>query len=62
MQAAATLSLALPKRGFLMEPARGSIGELYLADISVPPELYKRLPLGLTVGHIFAREDIVRIW
>ena len=62
MQAAATLTLALPKRGFLTESAKSSIGELYLADISVPPELYERPPLGLTVGHIFAREDIVRIW
>jgi hypothetical protein len=36
------------------------VGELYLADISVPPALYAGL--GLQVGHIFAQADIVRLW
>ena len=40
IRATATLTLALPKRG-LGEPAgRSHVGELYLADIGVPPELY----------------------
>lgn len=31
---------------------------LYLADISVPPELYAQPALNLRVGHIFAESDI----
>lgn len=35
------------------------VGELYLADISVPPELYAEEVLGLEVGSLFAKDDIV---
>ena len=62
IQAAATLTLALPKGGLAHEPARGRTGDLYLADISVPPGLYARPPLNLDVGPLFAREDVVRLW
>lgn len=55
IHATATLTLALPKHG-LDSP---SVGELYLADISVPPSLYARL--NLTVEPIFAKSDIVRL-
>ncbi len=51
IQATATLTLALPKTGLLMASARSVVGELFLADISVPPRLYRRL--GLSVGPIF---------
>ena len=37
------------------------VGELYLADISVPPGLYAEAALGLTVGPLFAREDVIRL-
>jgi hypothetical protein len=37
------------------------VGELYLADISVPPVLYGREPLNLEVGPIFARSDVIRL-
>ena len=59
IRAAATLTLALPKVGLLAPQARPFVGELYLADISVPPELYRRL--GIEVGPIFADDSIVRI-
>lgn len=59
IQAAATLTLALPKTGLMAESARDVVGELYLADISVPPELYQAL--GLHVGPIFAKETIIRL-
>ncbi|MEE9285246.1 MAG: NAD(P)H-hydrate epimerase, partial [Dehalococcoidia bacterium] len=42
IRAAATLTLALPKVGLRTEAARRCVGELYLADIGVPPELYAR--------------------
>ena len=62
VRATATLTLALPKTGLRTDPGRGHAGELYLADIGVPPELYSRPPLNLEVGHIFAREEIIRLW
>jgi hypothetical protein len=37
------------------------VGELYLADISVPPGLYGRASLGLPLGPLFALDDILRI-
>ncbi len=60
--AAATLTLALPKEGLRGQEARKCVGELYLADIGVPPGLYALPSLNLTVGPIFATEDIVRLW
>ena len=62
VQAAATLTLALPKRGLCTDDARQHVGELYLADIGVPPELYADAALGLDVGPIFAQEEIIRLW
>lgn len=59
--AAATMTLALPKEGLRAEAAERVVGELYLADISVPPALYARDPLNLDVGPIFARSDVVRL-
>ncbi|MCP4305832.1 MAG: NAD(P)H-hydrate epimerase [bacterium] len=61
MRAAATMTLALPKAGLLGDAAERVVGELYLADISVPPQLYGREPLNLAVGHVFAHSDIVRL-
>ncbi len=58
INAEATLTLALPKRG--LRSRRDHIGELYLADISVPPALYEQA-LGLEVGPLFAKSDIVRL-
>lgn len=57
VRAAATLTLALPKAGLVREPGRAACGDLYLADIGVPPGLYARL--GLDVPPIFARNPIL---
>ena len=54
-----TLTLALPKVGLLTESAKEVVGNLYLADISVPPELYKNL--GLEVAPLFLESTIVPI-
>jgi NAD(P)H-hydrate epimerase len=56
IRAMATMTLALPKSGLR---AAAAAGELYLADIGVPPGLYAGL--GLEVGMIFAESDIVRL-
>ncbi|PJB66595.1 MAG: sugar kinase [Anaerolineae bacterium CG_4_9_14_3_um_filter_57_17] len=59
IRAAATLTLALPKTGLLQAAAKPFVGELYLADISVPPELYARM--GISVPPLFAASDIVQV-
>jgi len=46
IQATATLTLALPKRGLLTAEARPVVGRLFLADISVPAVVYARMGLG----------------
>jgi NAD(P)H-hydrate epimerase len=58
IKAAATLTLALPKQG--LRTRREQVGELYLADISVPPALYEKA-LGLKVGPLFAESDVIRL-
>ncbi len=62
IEATATLTLGLPKVGFRSEQARDRIGELYLADISVPRELYAGPKLNFDVGPLFADDDILRVW
>lgn len=49
-----TVTLALPKTGL----ARAA-GELYLADIGIPPEVYR--PLGLSVELPFGERDWIRL-
>jgi NAD(P)H-hydrate epimerase len=61
IQATATMTLALPKAGLRAAGVEARVGELYLADISVPPELYAEPALALKVGHIFSASDIVRL-
>ncbi len=61
VHAAATLTLALPKEGLRASDAERYVGELYLADIGVPPSLYGGPGLGLAVGPIFAESDILRL-
>lgn len=59
IRATATMTLALPKAGLVA--ARAAAGELYLADISVPPILYAAQWPGLAVVPIFAEDDVVRL-
>ncbi|MFO7680814.1 MAG: NAD(P)H-hydrate epimerase [Chloroflexota bacterium] len=61
IRATATMTLALPKEGLRYETGRGIAGELYLADISVPPDLYSEPGIDMEVGFIFAKDDIVRL-
>lgn len=50
VRATATVTLALPKTGLAAAP--DVVGDLYLADISIPAAVYAAL--GITVGPIFA--------
>ncbi len=61
IHATATMTLALPKKGLRVPGVEAQIGELYLADISVPPGLYAEPALHLEVGPLFARDDIIRL-
>ena len=56
IQATATLTLALPKAGLINTHA---VGELYLADISVPPIVYRRM--GLTPPQLFRDDVVIRL-
>jgi NAD(P)H-hydrate epimerase len=60
VRADATMTLALPKIDLLNEVARQYVGNLYLADISVPPALYRNL--GFEIGNIFLDNPIIKLW
>jgi NAD(P)H-hydrate epimerase len=61
VKATATMTLALPKEGLRAPGVKAHVGELYLADISVPPALYAGTTLELAVGHLFAQNEIIRL-
>jgi NAD(P)H-hydrate epimerase len=61
IRATATMTLALPKEGLRADGVTEHVGELYLADIGVPPSLYAGAGLGFEVGPVFAAGDIVRL-
>ena len=61
IRATATMTLALPKEGLRTPSVAANVGELYLADISVPPALYAEPVLQLKVDAIFAQSDIIRL-
>jgi NAD(P)H-hydrate epimerase len=61
VRATATLTLALPKEELFAGDAPEHVGELYLADIGVPPDLYAWRSLGLEVGPVFARDEVFRL-
>jgi len=58
--ATATLTLALPKTGLVSSSAGTHVGELYVADIGIPPQLYSEIDLP-DPGALFARGDLVRL-
>ena len=59
IRANTTLTLALPKVGLLSPSSKDVVGDLYLADISVPPELYGHL--GLNIKPLFLEGPIIKI-
>jgi NAD(P)H-hydrate epimerase len=61
IRATATMTLALPKVGLRADGAASHVGELYLADISVPPGLYAGLHLDPPVGYLFNEGEILRL-
>jgi NAD(P)H-hydrate epimerase len=59
IRATCTMTLALPKVGLLRPEAATWVGELWLADISVPPSAYAGF--GIDPGPLFAESDLIRI-
>jgi NAD(P)H-hydrate epimerase len=59
IQAKATVTFALPKTGFLERSARKVVGELYVADISMPEAIYRKYSQEKA---IFAKDTLVRVW
>jgi NAD(P)H-hydrate epimerase len=57
VKASATMTLALPKTGLTL--AKALVGELYLADISVPAVVYRRVGVG--VPDLFRISAVVRV-
>jgi NAD(P)H-hydrate epimerase len=56
IRATATMTLALPKVGLLAAP---TVGELYLADISVPAQVYERM--GIAAPEMFRDASVIRL-
>ncbi|HJN03001.1 MAG: hypothetical protein CMH78_03550 [Nitrospinae bacterium] len=52
INATATLALALPKEGLCKQEPLKHIGEFYLADIGVPPNLCSKI-LNIQVSNLF---------
>lgn len=57
--ATATVTLGLPKAGFLSSGAKGYVGQLYLADLSFPRAVYRRHSQD---RELFVTDSLVRIW
>jgi hypothetical protein len=66
VRAAATLTLAAPKTGLTVAGAAPYVGDLYLADVGVPPEAFRGLG-GTSLGGTrdprswFAGSDVLRL-
>jgi NAD(P)H-hydrate epimerase len=58
IKATATLTLALPKTGFLARSTSSYVGDLYLADISVPRKVYESFGQKSV---LFQRDILMRI-
>ncbi len=57
--ARATVTLGFLKIGFLNPRCRPYVGQLYLGDVSLPLEVYRRHSQSAT---LFEKESVVRIW
>lgn len=53
-----TLTMALPKKGLVEKKAREHVGELWIADIGVPQEVYELMGVG--VPKLFGDKDFVK--
>jgi len=61
VHADATLTLALPKCGLDAPAAQSAVGDLYLADVGIPPSLYDQLDLSGDATGLFAEQDLLQL-
>lgn len=54
-----TITLALPKTGLLKDEAKPYVGELFVADLSVPREVYEKL--NIEVPTLFEKSEIIKV-
>jgi len=54
-----TLTLGLPKTGMLQKHAKEYVGEIWLADIGIPKEVYTKLEMS--VPNIFRDKEVVKV-
>jgi NAD(P)H-hydrate epimerase len=59
IKAYATMTLALPKTGLVQDNVKECVGRLYIADISVPPDLYKEI--GYESQRLFIDSSIIKV-
>ncbi len=59
VKADATMTLALPKTGLRQTEARDYVGDLYVADIGVPPVVYSQI--GIQVPSLFHDSGILQV-
>lgn len=52
-----TITLALPKKGLIQPHAKKYVGNMFVADLSVPKEVYKRL--GIDVPILFEKNTVI---
>jgi len=62
IKANATLTLAMPKLGLFKMHASKYIGELFLADIGIPPQVFQKLHInGVAMENVFREGTLVKI-
>ena len=47
------------RRGRVARSRKSLVGELFVADVSVPPLVYERM--GIAVGPVFAQDTYIRV-
>ncbi len=58
--AQATVTFGFGKTGFLNPKAKGLLGELYLADVSIPAQVYRKY--GQQSATYFDIDNLVKVW
>ncbi len=59
IRASTTITLALPKVGLLVDKAKDYVGQLYVADLSIPKQVYEKL--GINIEHLFTKEGTIKL-
>jgi len=59
IQATSTLTLALPKIGLLKPKAQKYVGELWLADLSIPDNVYRHI--GIEMNPLFTTNRLFQL-